>query len=222
MATKYPPQASLSESVRIIKDIYKTHKSIEVSEDLLPPIFKVKQRSSNFPATIVALNRFGLIERLPKGIIRLTDLAMQIIKPFDNEDYKAKLTAAQNDDILSSLIDKYPNFVLPSPEQTQHTLVKLFNIDRNTVEKWYRFVVDSFSELSTKSNLTINNIENVSEEKTLQSPQAIATKGFQSFDLPSGKKFSFTLEDGITADDLDFIIEFLTLKKKRFEKTRAD
>src|SRR4030067_2287651 len=215
MATKYPPQVSLSEAVRIVKDTFKAHKSIEVSEDLLPPIFKVKQRSSNFPASIVALNRFGLIDKLPKGIIRLTDLAMQIIKPFDNEDYKAKLTAAKNYDILSSLIEKYPNFVLPPPEQTQHTLVKLFNIDRNTVGKWYKFVVESFSELSTKSNLVISNVENVSEEKNLQSPQAVVTKGFQSFDLPSGKKFSFTLEDGITADDLDFIIEFLALKKKR-------
>lgn len=215
MPTKYPPQVSLSEAVRIIKDVYKTHKSTEVSEDLLPEIFKVKQRSSNFPATIVALNKFGLVDKLPKGIIRLTDLAMQIIKPFNNEDYKAKLTAAKKDDILSALIEKYPNFVLPSPEQTQHTLVKLFNIDRNTVEKWYRFVVESFSELSIKSNLALDNIENVSEEKTVQPPQAVISKGFQSFDLPSGKKFSFTLEDGITADDLDFIIEFLTLRKKR-------
>lgn len=43
-------------------------------------------------------------------------------------------------------------------------------------------------------------------------------KSQQNFELPSGKKFSFSLEDGHTADDLEFIIDFLELKKKRISK----
>ena len=219
MTTKYPPQVSLSEAVRIIKDIYKLHKSNEISIDLLPDIFKIKQRSSNFPATITALIRFGLVERKPNEILKLTDLAMQTINPIGDEDIEAKLTSAKKDEVLATLIEKYPNYTLPSPEQTKQTLIKLFGVDRNTVEKWYQFVVDSFAELSVKRSIVINETATGNDEvKTPIISQPTIQKGFQNFVLPSGKQFSFVLEDGLTLDDLDFITDFFGLKKKRLGK----
>ena len=222
MITKYPPQASLSESVRIIKDVFKTHKSKEISIDLLPEIFKIKQRSSNFPATITALTRFGFVEKRPNEILKLTDLAMKIIRPIgENEDIEAKLEAARKDEVLASFTDKYPNYTLPSPDQTKQTLIKLFGINRDTVDKWYQFVFDSFKELGVKRNIIVGeNIAITDSEPLIKSsrPRIITEEGFQNFVLPGGKKFSFSLEDGLTLDDLDFITDFFELKKKPIGK----
>jgi hypothetical protein len=223
MLTKYPPQVSFSEAVRIIKDIYKTYKDREVSEDLLPEIFKVRQKSSYFPATITALQKFGLVTKKPKGILELTDLAIQIINPIGDEDIEAKHIAVRKDEVLSSFLEKYPNYTLPSPEQTKQTLIKLFGIDRKTVDRWYQFVIDSFRELSLKRNIVVNDNISLNDEQYKStvskiSEQVLIPKGFQNFELPSGKKFTFSLEDGLTLDDLDFITDFFDLKKKRLGK----
>jgi len=214
MATKYPPQISFSDAVRIIKEIVKTHGDREVSQDLLPDIYKVSRKSSYFSSISVFLQKLGLVERKANGILRLTDLAMTIIKPVNNDDVEAKLTSARNDEILAGLMDKYPNFTLPSADQTKETLVKQFGIDRNQVDKWYQFVVDSFRELSTKQ--TVSRSSSTDSEIPPKPPVGKPTpKGLQSFELPSGKTFSFTLEEGTTKDDLDFITDFFELKKKR-------
>lgn len=194
MPTKFPPQVSLTEAIRIIKDIYRIHKTNEISEDLLPDIFKVKQRSSYFPATIAALNKFGLVEKRPNGILKLTSLAMQIVKPFNNEDVEAKLVAAKNDELLLALIEKYPNYVLPSPEQTQHTLVKQFGIDRDTVGKWFLFVSESFRELKANKNVVESSQNNIEEKPKEQNvtPQNLITN------VTNSNAYSFTipLSDG--------------------------
>jgi hypothetical protein len=211
MATKYPPQVSLNEAIRIVKDIYRIHKSTEISEDLLPEIFNVSSRSSYFRKTIVALDKFGLVDRLPNDILRLTNLAMQIIKPFGNEDKEAKITIAKNDDILAALMEKYPNYVLPSPEQTQQTLIKLFDIDRETVEKWYLFIVDSFKELKSSHNSMVENSvpqdETVNHDQTKiimpTAPNAQATNNY-TFTIPlsDGNVISVSIPNSAKQKDL--------------------
>lgn len=221
MATKYPPQLSLSEAIKVIKEIFSTHKGRDVSFNLLPKIFKVSKGSSYFPAKIVALQKFGLADRKPNGMLELTDLAMQIINPIGAEDIEAIDIAFRKDDVLAFFLEKYPHGNLPSPEQSKQTLMKSFNIPRETVGRWYQFVSESFRELTSQQSLNINVNDTVvvgDNIKTASTPTAIIQKGFQNFELPSGKKFSFSLEDGHTLDDLEFITDFFELKKKRIDK----
>jgi len=214
MTTKYPPKLSLSEAVKVIKEIYNAHKSDEISLDLMPEILKTKKTSSNFPDKIVALQKFGLTEKRPNDILKLTNLALQIINPIGNEDIQAKLTAFKNDNILSALIEKYPNYALPSPEQTKQTLIRQFNVDRKTVDKWYQYVIDSFSEIRMKKT----DISAIRSAEPDFKPTSASIAITQNIILPSGKKFSFALEEDLTQDDLDFITDFFELKKKRFNK----
>src|ERR1035437_4562638 len=130
MANKYPPQLPISEAIRVIKEMYSTHKSKEVSLDLMPDILKVTSKSSYFPLSIIALQKFGLVEKRPHDIIELTDLAMQIINPIGDEDKEAKFSLFRKDEVLTALIDKYPNGILPSEEQLKQTLMKAFSIPR--------------------------------------------------------------------------------------------
>lgn len=214
MTTKYPPKLSFSEAIRVIKEIYNIHKSDEISLDLMPEIVKAKRNSSNFPDKIVALQRFGLVDKKPNEILKLTNLALQIVNPIGNEDIEAKLNAIKNDELLSTLIEKYPNKTLPSPEQTKQTLIKSFNVPRETVDKWYQYVIDSFREISIKK--TDLRISGSADIEFKPSPATITVT--QNIILPSGKKFTFALEDGLTQDDLEFITDFFELKKKRLGK----
>jgi hypothetical protein len=211
MATKYPPRLSLDESVRVIKDIYNTHKSKEISEDLMPQILKTAQTSSFFVEKINALQKFGFVEKKPNKVLELTDLAMKIVTPIGDEDVEAKNIAFQKEDVLAGLLEKYPNGNLPSTEQLQQTLMKSFNIPRETVKKWSQFVIDSFKEISFNNASTLNTEPTQIVAKT--NPSTFTAT--QNLVLPSGKKFSFSLEDGLTLDDLDFITDFFELKKKR-------
>lgn len=221
MATKYPPQLSLSEAIKAIKEIYSTHKGRDVSFALLPKIFKVSKGSSYFPAKIVALQKFGLADRKPNSMLELTDLAMQIINPIGAEDIEAINTAFKKDDVLAFFLEKYPNGSLPSPEQTKQTLMQSFNIPRETVGRWYQFVIESFRELTPQHSRDVfvgDTGIGADGVKTTSLPTVATPKGMQNFELPSGKKFSFSLEDGLTLDDLEFITDFFELKKKRIGK----
>lgn len=219
MATKYPPQLSLSEAIRVIKEIYSKHKTTEISFDLLPEIFKVSKGSSYFPAKIVTLQRFGLADRKPNDVLGLTKLAMQIIDPIGDEDIEAREVVFRKDEVLASLLEKYPNGNLPSSAQLELTLHKSYGIPKDTLGRWYQFVINSFRELNTKRSITVSDSGTGTDDKPRDLPQDVTPKkGFQNFELPSGKKFSFSLEDGHTLDDLEFITDFFELKKKRIDK----
>ena len=225
MTTKYPPQLSVGEAVRVIKEMYSTHKGKDVSIDLMPEILRISRKSSYFPACIATLQKFGLVEKRPHSILELTDLAMQIIEPIGNEDEEAKFNLFRKDEVLSALLDKYPNGKLPSEEQLKQTLMKTFGVPRDTVSRWFQFVLESFRELPTNHNRKDDNVAPiggnvVSNIKEIFSPQVVKpiSSDFQNIQLPSGKSFSFSLEDGYDLDDLEFITDFFELKKKRVKK----
>ena len=214
MATKYPPQLSVAESIRAIKEMYATHKSKEVSLDLMPAILKVSPKSSYFPMAILALQKFGLIEKRPNDLIELTESAMQIINPIGDDDRVAIINLFAKEEVLSILIDKYPNGILPSEERLQQILMKTFEIPRDTVKKWYRYVIDSLREFpfnravtAPKEDIPITN-----------NSQTKIKEDYQNFNLPSGKKFSFYLGENYTLKDLNFITNFFELLKKGIEK----
>lgn len=221
MTTKYPPLMSTREACRVVKEIYTTHKSREIATDLMPEILGVKQKSSNFPAKIVALIKFGLIEKKPNQVLSLTELGMKIAHPFGEEIHEAKLKVFRKDEVLKSLLERYPNATLPSPEQLKATLRNEFKIDVKTIELWYQFIQDSFEDI--KESVTKDTIEQVEERKnvtteiasSVKTSSALNVTNLQNIELSNGKKFYFHLDEGYSLDDLEFITDFFELKKKR-------
>jgi hypothetical protein len=215
MATKYPPLLSLGEAIDVIKSMYAEHQSREVSIDLMPAILKAKPTSSGFPMRISALQRFGFIDKRPNDLLWLTDLAMQIINPIGDEAFEAKVTAFRKIDVLSDLLLHYPNGKLPSAEQLQQSLLKTYRIERERVKQWYDFVVDSFKaipELSGKQ--TVVGALPSTPGQPATSIQTVRTMLSERQVLPSGKGFEYTLENGYTSEDLDYVIGLFELKKR--------
>jgi hypothetical protein len=210
MPTKYPPALAVNEAIFVVEDMYKKHQSREVAIDLMPEIVGVKPSSSNFPASISALQKFGLVKKLDKDILELTDLAMQIINPIGDEKSEAIISIFEKTDVLSDLYHKFGKTSLPSPEQLKQSLLKSYGVERDTVEKWYGFVVDSFKALK----LVEKSLATTSGEQPTQKVQTqpVNTQLFK-IPMPSGKTFEFRLEDGHTAEDLDYVIGFFELMK---------
>ncbi len=220
--TKYPPALTLAEAVRVVSEMYAQHKSREISADLMPDIFRVKQSSSYFPAKIAALQKFGFAEKHINDQLYLTDRAMMIVDPvLIAETHGAKLEAAKEIDVLKELCAKYPNFQLPSADQLKQYLMKSFGIIRDTVEKWYDFVVESFRELAVDAPKSVASSKASGEhenwlQETRAKPEASRPldRHFQNIQLPSGSIFEFSLPENVTIDDLNFAIGFFELRQK--------
>lgn len=226
MIPKFPPQLTVTESIRIIKEIYTRHHSKEISLDLMPEILNISKKSSYFPSAIVALQRFGLVTKKPNDIIILTDLAIQIIDPIGDEEITAIIALFHKDEVLSVLVNKYPNGKLPSEEQLKQTLLKTLHIDRNGLKKWAQFVIESFQSypMPTAIALSPQVKQSIPQRETLSVHNEEAFKSnlkYQNIIMPSGKQFSFNIEDGYDLDDLEFITDFLELYKKKISKNKV-
>jgi hypothetical protein len=209
MPTKYPPALSVYEAVSVIERTYKKHQDRQVAVDLMPEILDVKPSSSNLPAMISALQKFGLVKRVANDMLELTDLAMQIIKPVGDEKKRAIIAIFENSEVLDELYQKFGKTSLPSPEQLKQSLMKNFGVERDTVEKWYAFVTRSFRALSL--------IEQGPEREDVRITPGTGrinvgeTGQLFKMPLPSSKVFEYTLDDEYTVDDLEHIIAYFNL-----------
>ena len=213
MATKYPPALFFSQSINVIRDMHQQH-GMETAMTLMPKIFGITESSSYLPRKTSALQAYGLAQKTADDNLALTELAMKIIKPIGDEGNEAKLEAFKKVDILSDLLIKYPDGKLASPDQLQQVLMKSYSIPRETVKMWYDFIVDAFREISTIVSENTSIEEPVSGTQRVINRTRAAVSNYSNFDLPSGGRFEFGFPAKLTAEDLDFIIGFLELKKK--------
>ncbi|MCH7827973.1 MAG: hypothetical protein IIC75_08405 [Bacteroidetes bacterium] len=221
MATVHPPSLTLEDAVLTIKKMHKLHKGRDVAIDLMPSLLGISPKSSYLSLQIGTMSKYGFIERRPNDQLYLSDLAMQIIQPLNStEVYKAKLKAANNIDILNDIIKRYPNFKLPSKEQLREYIYKAHSIPRDRLNAWAEYVIKSTKTLESDSPPLEEKktVIQVDTGNKIEHNKYTVNETFQNFELPSGKRFSFSLEDEYTLDDLEFITDFFELKKKRIKK----
>ncbi len=211
MPTKHPPALPINEAISVVKDMYSKHGGTEVAIDLMPEILGVKPSSSYVPAQIGALQKFGLVRKADKDMLELTDLAMQIIKPVGDEKDRAIISIFEKIEVLSELYQKFGKTTLPSQEQLKQSLMKNFEIGRDTVDKWYEFIVQSFKALNLvdKNALTGSSLDTLTETVNKQS----IGKNRLSLPISDGKVFEYVLPSGYTAQDLDIISRFFEFLK---------
>lgn len=215
MPTKYPPIVGLNQAITIARGVYKIHNKQRFDVDLLVEVLDTTKTSSYFTRRITAMQQFGLFSRTDETV-QLTDLAIQIVDPKAGEDGSARLLAFRKNEVLSDLLVRYPNAKLSSdPKDLKAVLMQSMGIDRDTVELWYDFVIDSFRAISEhaehKSDASVSAVSQAQPEALIT---VTKTAMFERQLLPSKKGFEYTLEDGYTLDDLDYIIGLFELKKR--------
>ncbi len=215
MSTKYPPLLDFNKAVQTIKSIYDIHAGDRFNLNLLVDILETTKDSSNFPGRTSALIKFELLDR-ENETVQLTPLAIQIAHPVAGEDVDAKITAFKKVDVLDDLLRRYPNAKLPTDaNQLKKVLLNSLNIHRDTVEKWYDFVINSFRAISGFTNIPSTHPE---IQKAIPSqPDIVKTDSFR-IPLTSGKAFEFSMPNDMNNDDLDFVISFFELRKKKGDK----
>lgn len=223
MPTKFPPAWSLNQCVKTIQEIYRIHSDERFNSELLVEFLDTTKTSSNFNRRTSALQGFGLLTKTDETV-QLTELAVQIVNPVAGEDKEARLTAFRKIDVLSELLPRYPNGKLPQePDTVKAVLHKSLNVERDTVQQWYDFVVDSFKAIYLSGD-SISNIQ--MQEKIAKShnesqasyPEMRTSTVF----LPSGKRFSFSVETGYTPEDMAFVQSLLNLFLQATPKTKKE
>jgi hypothetical protein len=219
MPNKYPPALDLGEAIRVVKDIHGIHSTQRFNVDSLDAgILKTSKTSSYFNRRIAALQTFGLLNR-SGDLVNLTPLADQIANPVAGEDAEAKLAAFHKVDVLSDLLERYPNTKLPPlPDTLKQVLLKSIGIEKDRINDWYEFVVESFRAIS---GIAATEQPPIREDMRITPGTGRINVGEANQEemirLPSGRTFSFTLEPGFTEDDVEFIMAFFELKSKGFD-----
>jgi len=220
MPTKYPPAWPLNQAIRAAKAIYEVHSNETFNTDHLVEYLETTKTSSYFVRRIAALQGFGLLDKVSDDTVRLTDLAIQIVNPVAGEDAEARLKAFRRVDVLSDLLPRYPNAKLPvEAEVLKSVLLKSIGIERDTIKPWYDFVVDSFKAIS---GATGRAQEEVPQETVQERPKSEPEMKTSTVFLPSGKKFSFSVEAGYTPEDMAFVQNLLNLFLQATQKTEIE
>jgi hypothetical protein len=219
MATKYPPALNVSEAIAVIEKMFNKHSGNEVAVDLMPEILGVTSGSSYFPSKISALQKYGLTKKTSSDMLIMTDLAMEIVAPIgENEKTNAIISLFENTEVLSDFYKKYGKTNLPSPEQVKSSLNKEYGIEREYVNKWYFFIVDSFKaiRIPVVPPLSLTLLSNA--VPATQTPLEIKKADLFRIPLMGSKVFEFSMPEELNNEDLDFIISFFELRKKNVKK----
>jgi hypothetical protein len=213
--TKYPPIIGLNQAINIAREVHKIHSKERFNVDLLVDVLQTTKTSSYFIRRITAMQQFGLFSKTDETV-QLTELAIQIVDPKAGEDREAKLVAFRKIEVLAELLQRYPNAKLPPDDQTlKSVLLQSMQIDRDTLQLWYDFVVDSFKAISGATERASEEPSRKAEAAKPSTKEGAELTGMKTSTvwLPSGKRFEFSVEEGYTSDDMEFVMNLLNLFK---------
>jgi hypothetical protein len=145
--------------------------------------------------------------------------AKAIFEVHSKESFNADLLG---DFLETTKTSRYPNAKLPTDaEALKAVLLKSIGINRETIPLWYTFVVDSFKAIAGVTSKVVDNVA-VGDGPELEKPQSEPEMKTSTVFLPSGRKFSFSVEEGYTPDDMAFVQNLLNLFLKATQTTSTE
>ncbi|MBI2385504.1 MAG: hypothetical protein HYV14_05750 [Elusimicrobia bacterium] len=223
-ATDYPT-IDLETAVSRAREVYKNDKQHAVSIDVLAEHWGYKPKSSGLGLTASALKKYGLLTKADIGKVKLTELALHIILDAESAEGVAAIKqAATTPELYGTLWKKYgPE--LPSDTSLKKMLVMDLNFHERIavdVMNKYRKTL-AFAKMDQGSSAAIPEGGDQKPAGNLpiqpQIPaQVIRPKqpGAREFRLSLGNGEAFiSVPPGTTAEDVDLLIQTLTLWKPR-------
>jgi len=235
-STDYPT-IDLANAVERAQQLYKKDRKNAVSPEVLAEHWGYKAKSSGLGLTASALKKYGLLTKATVGQVKLTELALRIV--LDEDENSADRLAAIREaailpDLYQTLWRKY-GAELPSDTSFKKMLVMEMNFhDKIAVDimNKYRRTL-AFAKLDQDGGGTTASGR---LEATAPAPPPVgasngAVAHVQRKPAPGAREFRLTMGQGealisvppgSTAEDVDMLIETLTLWKKRMVSTEEN
>ncbi|MDQ7815982.1 MAG: hypothetical protein RDU14_03090 [Melioribacteraceae bacterium] len=193
--------------------------------------------SSNFNQKIATLKNYGVFT-FDKTSYSLTGLGKRIANP-DSFESQANdiIEVFANQENLKKIWDSYKGKLLPQKEYLANAIVGILGIPPALKLNWAEYFINalkyaglleergagSYQVLSgyvsgfvPSDNKETDSLPDIKQDQVIKViNKSLPQITYQNFELPSGKKFYFHLDEGYGLDDLEFITDFFELKKKR-------
>jgi hypothetical protein len=230
------PVLSLEEVIELTKSAG-TKAGDTNSLDILSRLTGNSMSSSNFSQKMATLKNYGVFT-FDKSLYSLTALGKRIAYPASFEEQaKDIIEVFSNQEYLKKIWDTYKGKILPQKEFLANAIVGAIGIPSELKFEWADYFINAakFSGLLEERgsnsyqvlsgyvsgfipfNKETEQLPEMKNEQDLSIIKTIPQHTYQNFELPSGKKFYFHLDEGFNVDDLEFIMDFFELKKKRIK-----
>ncbi len=128
-APKVPnyPRSSLEKSLRIPKAILEQNAGKECTDQESATYVGVKYNKGPYHVEITTAIKYGLLDRLEPGKLKLSEIARRILKPQESDDYLSGLrAAAMKAPVISDIYTHYRGENLPDAEFFDNALTDKF------------------------------------------------------------------------------------------------
>jgi hypothetical protein len=177
-------------------------------------------------SAISAITKYGLIEALGDGEVRLTDLAMRILYPHtDEERQKALQEAAFKPALFSEIHEKWPDRP-PSDENLRSFLLRN-GFSQGALDQVIQFYRETIDIASAAQTVHDSPPSHPGKEVHMSAPQSGAPAPREPFPSPamSSKPFTVAFDGTVlsgtislrTVRDIDRLIKVLTAQKAAIE-----
>ena len=119
------PNISLKNAILRVGDLFEVERFNPISREAAAKLFGYSGLTGGSNTLLSDLTSYGLIERIGKGEVRVTQLTARIIHPNDANEYgESLLQAANSPKLFSTLRERFPDN-LPSEGNLEGVLVRM-------------------------------------------------------------------------------------------------
>ncbi|MEM7216686.1 MAG: hypothetical protein AAF423_14200 [Pseudomonadota bacterium] len=119
------PSIPLKGAIERVGILFEKERFNPISREAAAKLFGYSGLTGGSNTLLADLAAYGLIERVGKGEIRVSQRVAQIIHPHDDAEYSGALaSAAQNPKLFSTLRERFPDH-LPSDDNLEGVLVRM-------------------------------------------------------------------------------------------------
>lgn len=225
------PALSLPAAIERARAIHKSEGRSAVSRDAVVKHLGFSSLNGASATVLSALTKYGLIEGVSDGEVRITDLGMRVMFPHTEDEKRTAISeAAFRAPLFAEIRDKWPDRI-PTQESLRPFLIRKGFTESalNQVIQVYRETLDMVSPPGETQNAPV---ETTSQGE--QMPESTTTSAVPPQPAPAplvgGRPFNVTFDGDVltgtlalrTVRDLERLIKVLNAQKAAMEAMQDD
>lgn len=165
------PSIPLKDAILRAGELFEKERFNPISREAAAKLLGYSGLTGGSNTLLADLSAYGLIERVGKGEVRVSQLVAQIIHPNDDAEYSAALShAALNPKLFSTLRERFP-YHLPSEDNLEGVLIRMGFSDKGTKPAKKSFL-ETFTYLEEEG---VSESHGVGADTPIESTPQVAT-----------------------------------------------